>query len=1438
MAQTAVETPPETAGHSLEEGTAGCASVELDAQISGPLPEGSLSVQDQAAGVGQGLQLGGYRVEASLGRGGMGEVFLAWDERLHRHVAIKRIRPDLPVEDAQRKRFRREARAVARLSHPVIVQIFDLMESEGDSGDCLVMERVEGRNLAEAIALGEVDLELALRLASEIADGLAEAHGQGLVHRDLKPENVLVTRSGHAKILDFGLARMLWDDEPDDHGTVSSGGLTQAGTLVGTVHAMSPEQASGRAVDHRSDLFALGSLLYEVLTRRAPFRGENWLDSLRKVTGERPEPLALLRPDLPSVLVLLVESLLEKEPERRPANARVVADQLEQLRRLPLDAPAPEIEPNRPSMPDSGSDPADQPTGEWPQQATASDDSQGYVEKVVRALLRTEPAGRTELLARRGEDAVVEAMARHDRKLRELVARHGGVEVEKGDAFLVLFDRPSDAVACALAHHRALAELSGGLGWALEARSAIHLGDILLRHNPEEEISRGARPLEVEGTSKATVGHLADLARPSQTLLTRNAFDLARRAAKDENAEASGERAAEAEHGPRWLAHGPYFVTGVDEPLEIFEVGIEGLAPLEAPADSEQARRILSPSEERMLGWRPAVGQEIPLRENWTLTKRLGEGGFGEVWLAKHRSGERRVFKFCFEAARLRALKREVTLFRLLKEALGHRDDIARILDWHFDEVPYFVESEYTEGGSLPDWAEQQGGLDQVPMETRLELAAEVADALGAAHSVGVLHKDVKPENVLITTDRDGHPHARLTDFGIGLLTERERLEEPGFTALGFTATVSPTESAGSGTLGYLAPELMAGKPATVQADVYSLGVLLYQLVVGDVARALAPGWERDVYDEILAEDIGEMVDGNPERRPASSREAASRLRTLEERRALRAEKVAREAALEKAQRRRKLASAVALVSLVVLAIVAVMAWRESQARREAEAARERAALRQEQAEGLIGFMLGDLREKLDGVGRLDVLDSVGEQAMEYFAAVPAAELSDDELSRRAQALYQIGDVRMDQGRLADAVPPLRESLSLAKELVERDPGDDQRLFELSQSHYWLGLVNYHQGELDSALEQMRAYLSTAEELVRREPEQADWQLEVSYAQSSLGSIFEARGEFEEALAAYEQNLSLTARLLQEDPENADLRLELAQQHNLVGNVLRSLGELQRAREHFETEHRLALELTGQDSTRPAWLHELAISHNYLGYLSLHQGKVDEALRHAEAQIEVSKHLVDIDPSNAFWRQGLASSQMTRGIVRLAIEGLASVAQQDLERALEKMGDAESGQQRFQQNLARAQTSLAEARLLGGDVRGALELAARSVADLESHLASGPADPVLLARLLAAYLVLGEAQLAAGSRSAARRVWQRGLDLSDASGPSRDPHILAPRASIFMSLGQLEEARPLVIQLMACGYREPAFLRLTRAGTPIRPSPSDPKLGSGHLPRP
>ena len=275
-----------------------------------------------------GRVIGHYRIIDRLGAGGMGEVWLAEDIRLHRRVALKVLAPHLATPQ-HRERFEREAQAVAALNHPNIVTIYSVEEHEELC--FLTMELVEGQPLTEQIPQGGLPLRRFLDLAVQLADAIEAAHERGIIHRDLKPDNVMVSREGRVKVLDFGIAKL----EAENAATVVDGQrpptLTQIGNVVGTAGYMSPEQILGRAVDHRTDLFSLGVVLYQMATGQRPFVGGHHTEVMASILRDRPAETSSLNPQLPPVLDQLVASCLEKDPARRPQHARDLRQSLQAL---------------------------------------------------------------------------------------------------------------------------------------------------------------------------------------------------------------------------------------------------------------------------------------------------------------------------------------------------------------------------------------------------------------------------------------------------------------------------------------------------------------------------------------------------------------------------------------------------------------------------------------------------------------------------------------------------------------------------------------------------------------------------------------------------------------------------------------------------------------------------------------------------------------------------------------------------------------------------------------------------------------------------------------------------------------------------------------------------------------------------------------------------
>jgi predicted Ser/Thr protein kinase len=275
-----------------------------------------------------------YEVEARLGQGGMGVVYRARDTRLGRAVAIKFLPPEFSTDPDRKRRFEDEARAACAVNHPAIAQVYDVGEHTGQL--FIVMELVEGKTVRALLQARELDLLGAVEIAAQVGEGLARAHEAGVVHRDVKADNVVVTPDGHAKLLDFGLAKrheLAAPSGADPISQLETVARTQAGVVLGTLHYMSPEQARGQSVDARSDIFSLGVLLYEMVTGQLPFSGRSPVDMLHAIAFEESRPVTQVRANLPPNLQRVVSRCLRKRPEDRYAEARALVGDLRALQR-------------------------------------------------------------------------------------------------------------------------------------------------------------------------------------------------------------------------------------------------------------------------------------------------------------------------------------------------------------------------------------------------------------------------------------------------------------------------------------------------------------------------------------------------------------------------------------------------------------------------------------------------------------------------------------------------------------------------------------------------------------------------------------------------------------------------------------------------------------------------------------------------------------------------------------------------------------------------------------------------------------------------------------------------------------------------------------------------------------------------------------------------
>ncbi len=278
-----------------------------------------------------------YKIEKLLGKGGMGVVYQARDLKLHRLVALKVLKAELTSDPDRVRRFLQEARSAAAIQHPAIAQVYDIDEVEGTT--FIAMEFVEGSTVSQLINNQELDLTGSVEIAMQAAEGLSKAHKSKMIHRDIKSDNIMVTRDGHAKILDFGLAKLL-EADADAAGTHTWPNQTRtqtmthtlAGTVMGTIAYMSPEQARGQDLNYASDVFSLGIVLYEMVTGELPFKGDSPLDTMHAIAFDEVRPVTVIRKNLPPELHRIISRCLRKQPEDRYADSGALAVELKRLK--------------------------------------------------------------------------------------------------------------------------------------------------------------------------------------------------------------------------------------------------------------------------------------------------------------------------------------------------------------------------------------------------------------------------------------------------------------------------------------------------------------------------------------------------------------------------------------------------------------------------------------------------------------------------------------------------------------------------------------------------------------------------------------------------------------------------------------------------------------------------------------------------------------------------------------------------------------------------------------------------------------------------------------------------------------------------------------------------------------------------------------------------
>lgn len=403
--------------------------------------------------------------------------------------------------------------------------------------------------------------------------------------------------------------------------------------------------------------------------------------------------------------------------------------------------------------------------------------------------------------------------------------------------------------------------------------------------------------------------------------------------------------------------------------------------------------------------------------------------------------------------------------------------------------------------------------------------------------------------------------------------------------------------------------------------------------------------------------------------------------------------------------------------------------------------------------------MVGDLRKKLEPLGRLDVLDEAGTKVLDYYAALDLSQLAPEELARNAQALSQLGEVRVAQGKLADAAQAFAKSLELANAASARKPGDPGLRLAVGTAHYWVGFAAQRGGDQQKALAEWRAYLAIAEELSTQYPSNEEYELERAYGHGNVGVVLEAEGKLDEALGHYRTSLEIKQKRLDRDPKKAALRSDVAASLNKVGVVLTRLGEVTAARDALEREVAIRKALSDEDPTHMRRRDLYATALDQLALAQTAGGDLETAMKNVDAEGAIRRELARHDAENVQWLHHLGVAEMKRGTIgylRGDSAGAAAAlldARKSLAGALGKDPDRPV----WRDELAQVDIALARVKLRRGDSRGALQTVDGAIVALAAL--EGQTAKVALS-LGEARLARGEALASLGRTAEAAEEWR------------------------------------------------------------------------------